>query len=115
MYLGATARQCGWHVEAIDTYLINDVERAIGESVQRHRPRMIALTGLTAESKSIHRFARAARQAVPEAVILAGGPHPSAYPSETLEDACLDGIAIGEGERTLEEILGKIERGESWR
>ena len=41
VYLGAIARRCGWHVEALDSYLVNDVERAIAESVQRRRPRVI--------------------------------------------------------------------------
>lgn len=45
------------------------------------------------------------RQALPKAIIIAGGPHPSALPQETLKDIPqLDICAIGEGEITMHEL-----------
>jgi len=45
------------------------------------------------------------RQALPKSLIIAGGPHPSAMPRETLADIpCLDICAIGEGEKIMLEL-----------
>lgn len=46
------------------------------------------------------------RKALPNALIIAGGPHPSAMPKETLQDIPqLDIAAIGEGELTMSELV----------
>ena len=113
-YLGAVARECGWHVDCVDTYLVHDEERAVEDAVRLYRPDVIALTALTSESQSMHRLAKAARRASSTAVILAGGPHPSAYPDETLENPSIDSVTIGEGEETLREILRSVESDLSW-
>lgn len=48
----------------------------------------------------------ACRRALPESVIIAGGPHTSAVPIETLQDIPqLDIAAIGEGEITMHELV----------
>jgi radical SAM superfamily enzyme YgiQ (UPF0313 family) len=47
-------------------------------------------------------------------VILAGGPHASSYTRETLAHPEIDGVVIGEGERTLQEILDRIAGGARW-
>ncbi|MDO8559298.1 MAG: radical SAM protein [bacterium] len=45
------------------------------------------------------------RQALPNSIIIAGGPHPSALPVETLQEITqLDICAIGEGELTMQEL-----------
>ncbi len=47
------------------------------------------------------------RKALPNSLIIAGGPHPSALPAETLKDIPqLDICAIGEGEITMHELVG---------
>lgn len=49
---------------------------------------------------------RAARQALPDAVIIVGGPHPSAVPAETLKELPqIDICVIGEGEITMSELV----------
>lgn len=49
------------------------------------------------------------RQALPRALIIAGGPHPSALPAETLKDIPqLDVCVVGEGEITIYELTKKL-------
>ncbi len=49
------------------------------------------------------------RQALPKATIVAGGPHPSALPIETLREIPqLDICVIGEGEITMDELTRGI-------
>jgi radical SAM superfamily enzyme YgiQ (UPF0313 family) len=115
MQLGATARTwSGWQVRAIDLFLEKDEETAIYNALRQYPADVIGLSALTAESDSLYRAARYARRAAPEAVILAGGPHASSYTRETLARPEIDGVVIGEGERTLQEILDNIAAGSAW-
>lgn len=115
MALGAVARERGWDVRCIDSYLVADPERAVREALREFPADVIGISALTAESRGMHRLARAARDAAPRAVILAGGAHPSAEPEKTAADPAIDAAAIGEGERTLEDILDHVEHKAEWR
>ncbi len=115
MQLGATARAwSGWQVRALDLFLERDEEKAIRDALRQYPADVIGLSGLTAESDSLYRAARYARQGAPEAVILAGGPHASSYTRDTIGRPEIDGAVIGEGERTLQEILDRIAAGSPW-
>jgi radical SAM superfamily enzyme YgiQ (UPF0313 family) len=114
MILGAVARQHGWDVRALDTYLVPDDVRALQQAVSEFAPDVIGLSGLTAESASLFRLAREARRLAPGALILAGGAHASAEPEKTATEPAIDAAVIGEGERTLCEILDRVVRREPW-
>lgn len=115
MQLGATARAwSGWQVRAVDLWLERDEEAAIRDALRQFPAEVIGLSGLTAESDSLYRAARYARQGAPRALILAGGPHASHYTRETLARPEIDVVVIGEGERTLQEILDRIAAGSPW-
>jgi len=50
------------------------------------------------------------RKALPNSIIIAGGPHPSALPIETLKEIPeLDICAVGEGEITMHELIKSFE------
>ena len=115
MQLGATARAwSGWQVRAVDLWLERDEESAIREALRQYPAEVIGLSGLTAESDSLYRAARYAREGAPAAVVIAGGPHATSYTRETIARPGMDGVVIGEGERTLREILDRIAAGASW-
>jgi anaerobic magnesium-protoporphyrin IX monomethyl ester cyclase len=116
MQLGATARAwSGWQVRSLDLWLESDEEASIRNALRQYPAEVIGLSGLTAESESLYRAARYARQGAPGAVIIAGGPHASGYTLETITRPEIDGVVIGEGERTLQEILDRIANGSSWK
>jgi radical SAM superfamily enzyme YgiQ (UPF0313 family) len=56
---------------------------------------------------------RAAKAARPDLPVVWGGWHPSLFPVETLLDAGVDATVQGQGERTLAEILERLEEGVS--
>lgn len=114
MVLGAVARQLGWDARCIDTYLEHDPEAALRDALARFPADVIGLSSLTAEHRSMHRLARLARELRPQAVILAGGAHPSADPQDTVRNAAIDAAVLGEGERTLQDILTRIAAGQPW-
>ena len=115
MMLGAVARQLGWDARCVDTYLESDPEEALRDALRQFPAQVIGFSALTAEHRSMHRLATLARELRPDAVILAGGAHASADPDQTVANPAIDAAVIGEGERTLEEILDRVERGQAWR
>lgn len=117
MMLGAVARQLGWDARCIDSYLEHDPEVALRDALERFPADVIGLSALTAEHRSMHRLARAARALRSQAVILAGGAHPSADPLDTVRNEAIDAAVLGEGERTLEDILIRVRSGsgQAWR
>ncbi|MDH5670748.1 MAG: B12-binding domain-containing radical SAM protein [Myxococcales bacterium] len=115
MLLGAVARACGWQVRAIDSYLEADPDGAIREALAGFPAQVVGLSSLTAEHRSMHHFASVVRAARPDAIILAGGAHPSAEPEATAADPAIDAAVIGEGETTLCEILERVAAGAEWR
>jgi len=115
MQLGATARAwSGWQVRALDLWLERDEETAIRDALREYPAEVIGLSALTAESDSLYRAARFARQAAPGAVIIAGGPHATNYTQDTIARPEIDCVAVGEGERTLQEILDRVAAGSRW-
>ena len=109
--LAAVARGCGWEVRLLDAYLHRRPEAAVESMVRRWRPRVVGLSAITCEHRSLHRLARAARRGSPRALVVAGGPHPTVYPHRTLADPALDAVVLGEGERTLEQLLERAADG----
>ena len=114
MILGAVARELGWQARCIDTYLEDEPEEAIRQALRVYPAEVIGLSALTAEHRSMHRFAQVAREARPQALILAGGAHASAEPDKTALDPAIDAAVIGEGEQTLREILQRVQGGQAF-
>jgi len=85
MYIASIARQrCGWDARIIDTYLHDDPEKVLLDLIGSWKPNVVGISSLTIEHQSMHQLAAIARKALPEAIILAGGAHPSQYQAETL-------------------------------
>lgn len=116
LYIAGVAREkCGWDVRLVDSYLVKDPEAAIHDSMNGWKPDVIGLSALTAESHNMHQCATFARKAVPDAIIIAGGPHPSSYSDQALKDPAIDGVVIGEGELAMEDFLNAVTQGRPWR
>lgn len=68
-------------------------------------PEFVGLSALTIEAHSLHSIADLAKKLCPRAIVVAGGPHASFYPDETLSDQNIDVAIRGEGEETFAEIV----------
>ncbi|MDB5393578.1 MAG: B12-binding radical protein [Rhodospirillales bacterium] len=56
---------------------------------------------------------RAVKRAYPALPTIAGGWHPSLFPVETLEEASIDIVVSGQGERSFAELVERLSRGET--
>ena len=92
--------------------------REILDYLRRRAPQVIGVSMFTFNRKRSCDLLRLAREACPQAVLLAGGPHPTHLAGEVFEDCpALDAIVKGEGERPLLGVLERLaEAGpEAWR
>jgi radical SAM superfamily enzyme YgiQ (UPF0313 family) len=84
--------------------------------LREHQPRVIGVSMFTFNRKRSCDLLQWAREACPEALLLAGGPHPTHLAGEVFEDCpALDAIVKGEGELPLLGLLERLEAGQDWR
>jgi radical SAM superfamily enzyme YgiQ (UPF0313 family) len=72
------------------------------------RPDLLGMRALTMGRRPVHEIARVARRRYGVPVIVAGGPHASDNPGEILADDAFDAAAVGEGELTAVELVGRL-------
>ena len=111
MYLSSVLKREGYNEVKIihmygDCVSLKDLE----DIICKFRPDIIGLSALTPEAKCMHEIARSAKKIVPACLVVAGGPHPTAYVNECLCNTAIDLIVRGEGEYTFLEIVRNHER-----
>ncbi len=113
LYLGAVAREAGWEVSIVDGPALALGLKECADAVLATDPSVV---GFTATTMSIAKAARVAgflKEARPDLLVMAGGPHLTALPAETLERLPVFDLACaGEGEAALVATLGHLDRGE---
>jgi len=115
LYIGSYLRKEGISVKLID-FNQQDLEirhresralsmNEIKASLTCETADIIAITCMTTQEDWLIKIANMARELHPEALIIAGGTHPS-YQAQSLLKKCkaIDVIAIGEGEKTMLEL-----------
>lgn len=107
--LAAVAREAGADVRIWDF----DVERYSEPEFRRRlvdfKPDIIGISIMTPTATGGARLAHLAKQELPEIVTVAGGPHASAIPEDTLREFPDFDIAVfGEGEHTLAELIERM-------
>ncbi len=86
--------------------------------LRRRDPQVVGVSMFTFNRKRSCDLLRLAREACPQALLLAGGPHPTHLAGEVFEDCpSLDAIVKGEGELPLLGVLERLEAEgrEHWR
>ncbi len=101
-YLAASLRQAGWQPRIWDYEVERWTEASFLERVREARPVALGFTFQTPYWGAIRRLARLTRVASPRTLLVAGGPHATAVPVETLEGQPeLDVVIRGEAEQVL--------------
>jgi len=127
LFLAGYLRSKGVNVDAVDFltdkisregdyYWQGTSEEEVETEFLRRQPKIIAISSMyTIHCEAIHRLASAAKRAVPEALVVVGGTHASAFPKILAADKNIDLVVVGEGEQSLHEIITKTFQGESAR
>jgi anaerobic magnesium-protoporphyrin IX monomethyl ester cyclase len=85
----------------------------IVQAAEDFKPDLIGHTVLSPTFESSRQIFAALSAALPKAVLVAGGPHPTALPEHTLTDTKASMAVMGEGENTFRELLAALESGAS--
>jgi anaerobic magnesium-protoporphyrin IX monomethyl ester cyclase len=112
MSLGTVLRQEGVEVEVLDLLSTRYSPRKIEERLSRFQPDLIGATCVTMNFPLTVKILQHCKAFAPDATIVMGGPHVTFTSAETLRDfPQVDIIVRGEGEETLKELVGALEKG----
>ena len=105
MYLaGYLRRREDVDVRIIDMAPARMAYENLGREIRNYRPDWLGISALTFESKGLHRIAAIAKEVRPDLPVVAGGPHPSAYTTQVMDDKHIDYAVTGEGELTADDL-----------
>ena len=104
--LAAVSRRAGHDVRMLDLGVEKDSVQALKNELSTFRPDYVGFTATTPLYKEIRKLSFISREMLGNDVtLLAGGPHVTAVPEDSLKESEFDAIALGEGEDTLIAIL----------
>jgi radical SAM superfamily enzyme YgiQ (UPF0313 family) len=110
-YLAAAAREAGHEPRILDLRIPGQGEDAFDRALRDGRPDVVGFSAFSYEADAARRLARRVRDALPAAKVLVGGPLASADPELALAEGAVDVAVLGEGERTLVELLARFADG----
>src|SRR5262249_51417908 len=86
------------------------VAETVAQLVRELAPDVVGLSVMTFQRATAFKIARLIRRLRPGTRIVAGGYDPSLAPDAYTDEAAIDFLIRGEGERTLRDLLRAIER-----
>lgn len=105
-YMAAVLENNGYKdVEIVDMKVLNLKFDYIEEKIKKTQPDIVAITAATGQVSSMSRIIKIVRSVKPDAIIVIGGPHPSALPERALKEVDADICVVGEGEYTFLELV----------
>jgi radical SAM superfamily enzyme YgiQ (UPF0313 family) len=112
LMLAAVARHHGFDSAVIDASALELTEQELLRRIAILRPDVIGISSTTLAIGSASAIATAVKLIFPEVLIIAGGPHVTAAPLETMTRfPALDIAVVGEGEATIAELLPALQCG----
>ncbi len=112
LHLAAEVREHGYVPSILESDIFNFSTREVADKVIRQRPKYVGITLFTVGVWGAAEIARLIKAALPEVVIIVGGPHISSMGTETITRFKEFDYAVdGEGERILMDLLAALESG----
>lgn len=111
--LAASAQRAGAHVAIVEASSRTLTVAEAYDAIMAETPDIVGFTATTSEIGRAAELAERIKRDRPDVLTVIGGCHATAIPQETLDRfPAFDLAAIGEGEETLCEILGKFHAGD---
>lgn len=108
-YLSTILKEEGHEVTIKDATFYRNFKE-FEQDVKEIKPDIFGVSTPSALLKRANESIRIVKQICPKAVILMGGPHPTAMPRDALQNKQIDAIVLGEAERTLPELVNAIDK-----
>jgi len=90
-------------------------EEVLKQYLFESKPDIVGFTSYTLQYEDVKRLTGIVRKQDPDIKVVIGGHHAMHQPEKVLETGLFDVVIVGEGEKTLEEYITKISRGDSIR
>ena len=97
-------------VQILDTRLYKEPLKQVYNAVLGFKPEIVGISTLTFEAQAMYQIVHLIKQ-LTNALIVIGGPHPTSYPYEVMNNKDIDVAVIGEGELTFKDLLDALEMG----
>ena len=81
--------------------------------IREYNPDVVGITMPTPAYDQVMEVARISKWVNPEVKVVVGGPHPTAFPEEVVEEPDIDVAVYGEGELTFSQVIDAFEREDS--
>lgn len=85
-------------------------EKKFRKMVEKINPTIVGFSSMSLQTKYLIKYSQAIAD-LPNILKIAGGVGPSLAPEETLTESGVEGVAMGEGEQTLNQLLVNINKG----
>jgi radical SAM superfamily enzyme YgiQ (UPF0313 family) len=108
-YIASYLRMKGYTVELIDNAIERYDEDRFIEYLKKTRPRYVGVSFYTGCAIDGHRLSRIVKNFDNTIIVIAGGPHASALPSDILSNEHVDYVVRGEGEETMASLLSALD------
>jgi anaerobic magnesium-protoporphyrin IX monomethyl ester cyclase len=108
-YLAAVLIQEGIEVKILDFLVTRYHPRKLRRELEEYRPHIVGATCVTLNYPIARRMLKICKDFDRHIFTVIGGPHVTFAQEETLlQSPCIDAIVIGEGERTLVELVRAV-------
>ena len=105
-YLAAVLEKAGVEVTVFDCLALGINHKTLGEKLAEFQADVIGLTAVTPTVNSAMKVVHTAKQVLPKAYVIMGGPHATFADTEVLNsNPDIDVVVRGEGENTILELL----------
>jgi len=106
--IAAQARKDGHKVEILDLSFRDFNPHDILNHVKKNSYDIVGFTGTTPLFPQVIQLSKGIKELNPKIFTVGGGPHCSALPEKSIEEASLDAICMGEGDFTLAQIANGV-------
>lgn len=112
-YIAAYLEDKGFLVRILD--LAAEGKINLDKFLKDNQFEIVGITMLTTTYSSAARVIKRLRKALPHALLVCGGPHPTVLPKETLREVPeIDVVCVGEGEITMLELASAVKNKNSF-
>ncbi len=114
-YLAAVLEKNHYQVDVIDCQAQKLSFEDFRSEISKRQPNIVGVTSSTLTYQSALKLIKIAKEAYPNCITIAGGPHVTFWDEKALEECPeLDIVVRREGENTLLELVQRIEAGKSY-
>lgn len=109
-YMAAVLEENDFSPLIIDANALGLGTDEVVKTILKKKPRIVGISANIVTAPSAFELAKELKKKS-DAVVIFGGPHPSAVPEEVMDKCPADALVIGEGEMTILEICKRMKTG----